>query len=175
LEGLTEEEVLEQATLIVRTNSDAESKWRELKSAQAEEATLREPVSLLYILFSFVGSLSVIGLLVLVGIGIAKATRHLLLWPIWPFVAAPLILFLLGGIGTSVTESDDREAGIAARKAERVASELDDLLRSLIVADRLEQSDTDRILQRYLYGRPSCRRRDNRIGRQSRSRQIGAS
>jgi hypothetical protein len=142
LEGLTEEEVLEQANVMLADSSSDEISELQgrLKSAQEIRHSLLKKRDPWYSVASIVvASTGGVGLLILLAVSIAKWTGHLLLWPLWPLVAFPCLLFFGGIIAFVSLEPDDSPAASATLAAERLKSNLDDAVRSLVVIPAIEK------------------------------------
>lgn len=115
---------------------DAEATLREFGAAQTQ---LRTPWYV-NVLIALAG-LGVFGLLVLLVVGIAKWTGHLLALPIWPFVAASSVLLacsIPGYILDPTTDTGERTRQEVERRG--VQAKFYERLRSLVVLPAIERA-----------------------------------
>ena len=123
---------------------DAEATLREIGAAEQAELQARPGDPWYAIVLIWLGVLGVFGFLALLGVGIAKWTGNILALPIWPFVAAPSVLIVLGVIGagfaTDSTPGTTEERTSRAVEAESVRSRFNEQLRSLVILPAIERA-----------------------------------
>jgi hypothetical protein len=119
----------------------AEATLATVRTAEHELAEAREPSSRWYVtvLYGLLG-LGTIGLLVLLGIGVAKWTGHLLKLPIYPFVAVPCALSVVGSLGTQFDRRNTREVASLAVAVDNARSRFNEQLRSLVILPGIERA-----------------------------------
>ncbi len=95
-EAIQEDELIEEAKSVLNEAAfDFESKLQELKSAEQARDNVVNAGDQFWNVFVVFFFLTVLGLIVLLVIGIGKWTGHLLRWPLWPFVVAPIVLAIV--------------------------------------------------------------------------------
>jgi hypothetical protein len=134
--------MIEARAILAEGAFDAISKMQEVKRAEEErDKVFARPDPWYVNVALFAIAIGMLGLLLLLGIGIAKWAGHLLEWPLWPFVSAPLVV--LAGAGLILWLHGQGDSGpwtSAAVAVELSRASLNKMLRSLVVIPAIERA-----------------------------------
>ena len=149
LEGLSEDEVIEQAdTYLTSENPEVLPPLRMLRDAQSRRnEALSTPSS---VVISVAGACVIVGILgitFLVAVEIIKLTGYLRDWPIWELAVFSPALLVIGGIVVVIADGDVPETSQATATAERLKRNLDAAVRSLILIPAIERMTSIRLLR----------------------------
>src|SRR6266704_6739683 len=144
-EAIQEDELIEEAKSVLNEAAfDFESKLQELKSAEQARDNVVNAGDQFWNVFVVFFFLTVLGLIVLLVIGIGKWTGHLLRWPLWPFVVAPIVLAIVAIILAFIADHLETSALDTSQESmlpvESLRQSLDDQLRSLIIIPAIERA-----------------------------------
>jgi hypothetical protein len=140
-EGLSQEDLLQESMTVTEGQfTEISDRLRQLRSAQEKRDILLRKEDPWYVSLAWIlTGLGALGLLVLLGVGLAKWNGHILKWPIWPFVTFPLVLFFGGVLVAAIFEPSASELNSATVAAQRLKSGLNEALRTLVLAPAIER------------------------------------